>query len=161
MQPWEGPGWFFISFHTVPGSARMSPDSLLPFWLVAATTRDAKKYPPHGASTPTPWWGADNPLSKARRTSLCPWKDCPVILGISGVHVRGLHPAGTAVLWVSWLATVCVHAPSSRVWHHRAVTAETVHCNKRGLGRTEAPSSILAAGKMGAPSLTSLTWRHF
>ena len=37
---------------------------------------------------------------------------------------------GMGMLWVLGVASVYIHAPSSRIWGHREVTAETICFNK-------------------------------
>ena len=53
-----------------------------------------------------------------------------VILGICWVHFRAIHSAWHGYVVGSGVASVYIHAPSSRIWGHREVTAETICFNK-------------------------------
>lgn len=107
-----------------------SPDFFFPFWLKAARTMDSKEYLPNGASAPTPLEAA-NTLSRAGRISFYSLEGYGLSFWAStgSTSEQTIQP-GMGILWVSGMASVYIHSPSSGIWHQREVTAETVHFHK-------------------------------
>lgn len=105
-----------------------SPDFFFPFWLEAARTMDSKEYLPNGASAPTPLEAA-NTLSRAGRISFYSLEGYGLSFWASAGSTRE-QTIQPGILWVSGMASVYIHSPSSGIGHQREVTPETVHFHK-------------------------------